>query len=224
MQHKRIVAALCDGMGGMQEGAKASRMAAEIITADYKESAKLENIPLFLSGEAKKADTAVAGMKNANGARIEAGTTLTAVIIENSSLFWVSVGDSRIYIFRDHDMARATQDHNYLLTLMQRVKNGEITEAEALNDPSREALISYVGCGKVSLIDYNSAPFELQSGDVILMCSDGLYRSLSDDRIKEIIYSSKSDPELVSHVLTASALDNSNGSQDNTSVILIYYY
>lgn len=91
----------------------------------------------------------------------------------------MNIGDSRVYLVRDGKMLQLTHDQNYLTRLIEKVRNGEITEQEALSHPKREALISYCGIRELSMVEINLQPLQLKSGDVIVLCSDGLYRLLS---------------------------------------------
>jgi len=109
------------------------------------------------------------------------------------------------------------------MELEKQVQNGMITAEEAANDPMREALISYLGIDRLTLIDSNRNPFSLEPGDTILLCSDGLYRSLSEADITEVLERHNEDIIEAARVLPLYAFDKSNGGQDNTSVILFRY-
>lgn len=90
-----------------------------------------------------------------------------------------------------------------------------------MNHPKREALISYCGIKQLKIKEMNLKPLKLMSGDIILMCSDGLYRLLSRQEIIEILHDSTDDMNLAAYKLTAAATDKNFRGQDNTSVILI---
>ena len=102
--------------------------------------------------------------------------------------------------------------------------NGKITlEKYRAEESKAEALISFLGIGSVSLMDVNAAPLELMQGDIILLCSDGLYKSLSDDRILAIITDNDFDMQRAADELTAAALRYSGRGQDNTTVAILQY-
>ena len=94
---------------------------------------------------------------------------------------------------------------------------------EAEQDASKDALISYIGMNGVSLVDINDIPFELEDNDVLLLCSDGLFRVLNDEAIQLIIQEFFYNIPLAAQMLTTCAMDNSTGSQDNTTVVVIKY-
>ena len=147
-----------------------------------------------------------------------------AAIIEQNALYWLSVGDSRIYILRGKEIMAVNRDHNYRMRLDQALKSGEITKEVYEQEESKaEALISFLGIGNVSLMDINLDPFLLQPKDVVLLCSDGLYRTLPEEKIHEICVSHFPDAQTAADDLTETAVLSSLTSQDNTSVVVIYY-
>ena len=133
------------------------------------------------------------------------------------------MGDSRIYIIRGDEIAQVNAEHNYYMMLKNRVEAGEITEEEARNDPSKEALISYIGIGGVELADINQEPFSFENGDLIVLCSDGLYRILNDEAIKLIVRSCSENIPLAAHMLVNTATENRQNNQDNTTAIVVKY-
>ena len=151
------------------------------------------------------------------------GTTLVAAIAENNRLYWASVGDSRIYILRGRDMIQVTRDHNYMLRLQQMVDNGQMTLQEAQAKKQKEALISFLGIGNVTLMDINEQPFEMQFGDIVLLCSDGITKTLPDDQIRDIIKNDAVSMKEKAKILVEAAVRGNTHSQDNTSVAILQY-
>ncbi len=226
MKYEEIFAmgVLCDGMGGMSGGEQASALAVELFNQHLLEAGTIENMPSYLTDEMKKIDRAVYNLSEELGVKGGMGTTLVSVIVINSHLYWASVGDSRIYILRGDEMLQVTRDHNYMFTLAEKVKRGEITEEAALSNPQREALISYMGMGGIDLIDINKNPFKLVDEDIVLLSSDGLFKTLSDEEILGIIRLYENDLNKAAEALVDSAIGKGREHQDNTSVILIKYH
>ena len=217
---------LCDGMGGMQGGAEASLAVINELKKEFTRETqinKMMDIPTFFETSIKKVNEYVLHLKDTDINLKEAGTTLTSVIIKNNNMYWVSVGDSRIYIFRNGEMIQITRDHNYYLTLMDKVLNNEITEDDAKTNPKKEALISFIGMDEIEIIDYNRNPFILLNGDIVLLCSDGLTKSLQDTQITKIITDNYGDLNETARLLPLSAFDASTDKLDNTSVVLMQY-
>lgn len=220
---KGSIAIVCDGMGGMEGGELASQTAVQILAEDFEIETK-ENIPDFYCREAEKMDQAVAGLMNESGKKMHAGTTIVSAIITEDKLYWLSIGDSRIYIIRGSEFVQVNQEHNYKMYLDSELEAGRISESDYQERLVKgDALISYLGIGNVSLMDINQIPFLLQGGDVILLCSDGLYKRLNDAEMLEIIKYELPDVEAAAKELTRIVMEKTIGSQDNTSVILMQY-
>ncbi|MDR2355005.1 MAG: protein phosphatase 2C domain-containing protein [Clostridiales Family XIII bacterium] len=218
-ENPRVLGVLCDGMGGMKMGGDVSRLVVESLAGNLPAIRECENINAFFEDAIRHLDAEIVSRYG----RGNSGTTLTAAVVEGNRLYWVSVGDSRIYILRRGEIVQVTQDHNYLLKLKDDVNKGLITDDEANANPKKEALISYIGAGNVELIDSNKDPFVLESGDIVLMCSDGLTKSLGDEDIAGIVSEHYGDLKEMARLLPLFAFDAGNGSKDNTSVILIQY-
>ena len=218
------IAVVCDGMGGLAGGELASQTAVKSLTDAWFERKEEEDFPEFLKEEAIKADEKVFLLENEKGERIEAGSTIVAAIVRGSHLYWLSVGDSKIYIIRGEEMISACRMHNYRLTLDQKLEQGTITPEEYRAEEYRaEALISYLGMGNVSLMDVNRQPFFMEDGDIVLLSSDGLYKSLAEDEILDVVRQNKGDMQRLADALTEHTLDKKKSGQDNTSVAVLRY-
>ncbi len=220
----KFLCVLSDGMGGLSGGEIASNIATDtMFDCYYKKVWKKENISYldFFNDVSEKINQKVLELTDKNGEPMRAGATLIVAAVDNDEMHFLNIGDSRIYLVRNDKMLQLTHDQNYLTTLMSKVESGEITQQQALNHPKREALISYCGIKQLKIKEMNLKPLKLMSGDIILMCSDGLYRLLSRQEIIEILHDSTDDMNLAAYKLTAAATDKNFRGQDNTSVILI---
>lgn len=221
LRSKGCLAIVCDGMGGMQGGEKASRCCAEYLFSKYY-SGQYDSARDFYAEEIPLADRAVASLKNESGSALGGGTTLVSVLVLNSRIYFASVGDSRIYLFRSGQLTQLTRDHNYFLMLSQRVKNGEITMEEAMADRQKDALISYVGMGTgPDIIDIESNGIPVQTNDILLLCSDGLTKAMSDDEIAQIIAQNKNIPAAIPQALTSAAFSKHWIKHDNITVAIV---
>lgn len=224
VDEKGALGIVCDGMGGLTGGEFASRTAVESLAEAWFSQEEIADIPTFLEEEAEKADEKVFHLENDEGEFLEAGTTIVAVIIRDNELYWLSVGDSKIYIIRGNEILAVSREHNYRMTLNQKLEQGEITPEEYSAEEYRaEALISYIGMGNVSLIDVNRKPFLLEDEDIIILSSDGLYRSLSEEEILRITRKYARDMQICAQNLTVAALGDKKSGQDNTSVVALRY-
>lgn len=219
----RVMALVCDGMGGMADGGRASQTAIQMMRHGFEriEKEKEVNIPAFFRQGIITIDRTINSFPKEDGKG--SGTTMVACIAEDNRLYWASVGDSRIYIIRGNEMKQVTRDHNYWLRLMEMVDAGQMTMEEAMGKRQKEALISFLGIGNVSLMDINVEPFEMQYGDIIMLCSDGITKTLPDEQIKRIIINDMVKPEQKAEALVEAATHANSHSQDNTSVAMIVY-
>lgn len=214
-------AVVCDGMGGMASGELASSTTTEImkeilsspISQDSIYEVLLQGVR-FAGEEVKKISAGIDGTS---------GTTIVCVVIKNNDLYYLSVGDSRIYIARGNEFMQVNRDHNYFLELSEMVKNGEITAEEAANDPQKDALISYVGIDNMDIIDINKNPVKLAHNDIILLCSDGLTKVLNDSEIHEIIKAGNYNMQEILNSLLVSVQTGNVRSLDNTTIALLHY-
>lgn len=219
----RVLGVVCDGMGGMADGGKASQTAIQMMVQGFVqiEKASSVNIPGFFRQGIQAIDKTIYNFPKENGKG--SGTTMVAVIAEDNKLYWASVGDSRIYIIRGGSMKQVTRDHNYWLRLQEMVAAGQMSQEEAMGKRQKEALISFLGIGNVSLMDINTQPFEMQTGDTVMLCSDGITKTLPDEQIKKIITADIVSLEEKAKTLVRAAITNNTHSQDNTSVALLQY-
>lgn len=216
---------LCDGMGGMNGGEKASSISVRTTIETFRDcmaNGKVD-VPNYYRQLIEKIDYDVTNLEDEQGRYLGAGTTFVSVVIDNGKLYWASVGDSHIYVIRDNQIKMIVREHNYFMDLLELVNRGEMTYEEAYNDKSKDALTSYIGIGGVTLMDVSESPVSLVPGDVILLCSDGLYRSVTEQEILQIVLSNKSDMSMAADSLTSFAMMKNNPYQDNTSVVIAKY-
>lgn len=220
-----FVCALSDGMGGLSGGEKASKIAANVIFEDfyrvYKNNVKNLSYQDFFDYESDKINEYILSLTDSQGNPIRSGATLISTIIDNKNLYYLNIGDSRIYLLRNNSLLQLTKDQNYYSKLLLKVHEGEITLEQANSHPKKEALISYCGIDDLTLKEINVKPVTLETNDVIMLCSDGLYRIMSNAEIISIINDSFGDMNLAAYRLTAAATNKNYRGQDNTSVILI---
>lgn len=222
---QRWLGVLCDGMGGMNGGERASSLSVKQTIESYRQfvAAGSTDIPNFYRELIAKIDFDVSALEDEAGNYLGAGTTFTSIFIDNGKLYWASVGDSHIYVMRDSQIKMVVREHNYLMDLLEMAQAGEITYEEAYSDKSKDALTSYIGMGGVSLTDIISLPVNLQPGDIVMLCSDGLYRSVSDEEILQIVSGNSENMQKAAESLTQFAMMKNNPYQDNTSVVLARY-
>lgn len=221
---KRFIAVLCDGMGGLSCGEKASAACAEMVYRAFHEIDLIDSYSDFYRFVIEQADMEVALIRNEAERVSRAGTTLVSAVIADGYLHWASVGDSHIYLISGGNIKRIVNEHNYTMLLNDKVKRGEISQSDADRDPQKDALISYIGMGGVRCVDINAKPYPLKSGDYVVLCSDGVYRTLDDAKLCDIILKNKSNVQKsANEIVDLITLLKAKG-QDNATVAIMQYY
>ncbi len=190
---RQVFAVVCDGMGGLSGGQLASRTAIELLI-EFFHKTKEQDVPVTSRWIEllQRVDDIVYSLKDGQGKRLGAGTTLAAISIRNDMLYWLSVGDSHIYVSRGEEFVQVTEDHIYALSLDQQLRRGAISKEKYDSEMERgDALISFVGMGGLLLIDANEDGLALQPNDRIVVCSDGVYRTANVQQLKDYFSNSK---------------------------------
>jgi len=142
------------------------------------------------------------------------GTTVSVVYLEDTNVFWGHVGDSRIYLLRDHQLCQLTNDHSLVWELVQ---SGNITKAQAHTHPQRNMLTRAVGASKTIQVDIGTTIW--RKGDCLLLCTDGLTNMLDEQEICRIITAEYQDGQKAVNALITAA--NQAGGLDNVTAILL---
>lgn len=216
-------AAVCDGMGGLDNGEIASRCAIKLM-AELLDSPhiNINNIRQSLYDKALDINNHIKNLKNINGDKIESGTTVVAIKMFGNSLFWLSVGDSKIYLIRKGKINSLTREHNYKLKLDELMKSGYINEGEYRDEAKKSGvLISFLGINKLELIDINANPLMVEKDDIIILCSDGLYKILSEKQILAIVEENYFDAKYCAEELIRMTEHLKRKKQDNTTIVVV---
>ncbi len=215
--HGGVLAVVADGMGGKANGGESSEVAVSIFLQSYMAKQANETVQNALLVALQEASSAVLGLANEVGEE-NVGTTLVAAVIHGSTLNWVAVGDSRLYLTRNGKLTQLTVDHVFANELDRDAANGKISREEAANHPERPALTSYLGLNPLELIDKNPGPFFLLPKDQLLLCSDGLYTALES---KEVTALYANNPQKTAEGLVARVLGKKRLGQDNLTVAVL---
>lgn len=208
-----IFALVADGMGGMADGKQASQWAAECFLQLFRER-EGEEIPGWFYRSVHAVSDSV---YQRFGGR--SGTTLVCVLIRDGCLHWLSVGDSAIYLCRSGGVFRLNREHTCLNRLLLQELGQECVEKErAFADPDAPRLTAFVGMNRLAEADLNLRPLALQSGDSLLLCSDGISGVLSP---AELLEAMSLEAEAGCALLERMVLEKGVPGQDNYTGILI---
>lgn len=208
-------AVVCDGMGGVSGGQIASALCVEkvagAIKRGYRERMSVKAAQNLLQSAITTANSYVYERAQAEPEYHGMGTTVVAVIVLKSIAVIAHVGDSRAYLLKGDSISQLTKDHS-LVQLM--IDNGKITPEEAETHPDKNIITRAVGV--VNFVDVEFDVSDLNSGEKLLVCTDGLSGSVSDEEMINIVneYSDSSAEKLVEKALQ-------NGSKDNVTVVLM---
>ena len=213
-----VLAVVTDGMGGLERGREASLIAKQTMLHEYEDKAINKAIPQALIGGLSVANAKVVELAEQAGLEGQIGTTMVVAAIKDKELYWASVGDSRIYLYRRGKLSQLSSDHDYARELSREVALGRISPEEAANHPQRQALTSYLGLPSLHEIDRNEDPIMLEPGDRVLLCSDGLYKTVPEE---EIVGFLDQDPQHAAEELIAATLVREKKNQDNVTVAIL---
>jgi PPM family protein phosphatase len=198
--------AIADGMGGAKAGEVAAELAADALRG---EAGSGEEALVTLIQEANRRvyeraaeDAAKSGM----------GTTMTVALLEDGRVRIGHVGDSRAYLIRDGELSQLTDDHSLVGEL---VRSGKLTPEDAETHPQRSVITRVLGTDPE--VDVDTITIETRTGDLFLLCSDGLYSMVGNDRILELVERNRRNLDAAAKALVAAA--NKGGGDDNITVV-----
>jgi PPM family protein phosphatase len=218
LAHGGFLGVVADGMGGLADGSEASHAAVRAFLCAYEAKPPNESVREALGRSLHEANRAVLAVAEKASSSDGVGTTLAAAAIVGDCLHWISAGDSRIYVLHDDHLTRVTADHVYAKELNEQVALGKISRAEAQSHSERAFLTSHLGQRSVREVDKNVRDFPLQPGDCVILCSDGLYRALSETEIAEAF---QGDLQRACDTWIRRALAKQRAHQDNLTVIAL---
>lgn len=217
-KHLFIVA---DGMGGHNGGDIASQMAVDIIPEYIIKN--YDKDPITLQRESVAAANQAIRKRGQGDKKLEGmGTTVVSQLFRGANLYLANVGDSRSYLYNKGELYQLTKDHSLV---QEKINLGLYNREEACKDPQKNVLVRTVGFEDDVEIDVFT--YKVHRNDLFITCSDGLHSKVSDQDILHCIKKYIPDPgaaeqkdldDLVQYLVD---LANSNGGQDNISVIII---
>jgi protein phosphatase len=218
----KILAVACDGMGGLSMGQEAAQVAVHsFIESFLREGGRPAGESLLEA--VRSANAAVFDMASRSGCEGHAGTTLVAALVDGGGLSWISVGDSHIYLYRQGRLQLLNREHNLGARLERLVEGGRLSREEADAYGQRDALTSFIGIEELEEIDASGEAVPLQDGDCLLLCTDGLYRSLSDTEMVSVIHGEGADAPQgrIAEALIARAVRKNLPQQDNLTALVV---
>ena len=200
--------AIADGMGGAQAGEVASRLAAAALKESGADTGGEQRIVDLIQEANRRVYDRSSTDPNTSGM----GTTITVALAEDGQVAFGHVGDSRAYLIRDGAMEQVTEDHSLVNELL---KSGKLSPEEAETHPQRSVITRALGTDPD--VDVDTFTIDAETGDVFLLCSDGLTDMVDEHRILELVEENRGDIEAALKALVRAA--NRGGGEDNITVV-----
>jgi serine/threonine protein phosphatase PrpC len=219
--NEALLMVVVDGMGGHAHGARA----AEVTVATLKEAFAEMTLPVFdpqgfLTLSLARAHDRVVKLGDGVALDHKPRATCAVCLVQDGGAYWAHVGDSRIYQLRDGAIKARTRDHSHVELLL---REGLITEGEMRSHPMRNFVECCLG-GDVPLPDMSvTARNKLEPGDLVLVCTDGLWSGLEDSDFAEASRDRRTPIEQVVRKLAERAIAANAPHSDNTSVAAAYW-
>lgn len=211
------ILALCDGMGGASAGSVASEIAlkAFVEKADELLSEKKSRVGLAeqVNAAVTYANEQVYEKSLSDASYSGMGTTLVAAVVKGRKCCIANVGDSRAYLIADGEINQITQDHSFVEDM---VKRGRITREQAKNHPRKNIITRALGVEATVECDIFTPEFK--KSNMLLLCSDGLSNTISDEELLDIISKRRSLANIGKELLDMAL---SRGAPDNVTVGLL---
>ncbi|MBQ2085220.1 MAG: serine/threonine-protein phosphatase [Oscillospiraceae bacterium] len=207
---------LCDGMGGLAFGERASRIVSETVCEILRDNLSGINstseISDLITYTLKKANARLLEESRALQGDIMMGTTAVLAVVRNREAVIGHCGDSRAYHYQKNSLTQLTKDHSVVQGLLD---SGKITLEQAMNHPNKNIITNALGVERGLRIDIDTA--RLKKGDMIMLCSDGLSNILTSDEMCRIL--SDTDFYESAERLVRRALEE--GAYDNTTAVVL---
>jgi len=212
---------VADGMGGHAGGEIASRVAVGSLAGHVKAALRDGALPgtgaarSLLAEAVSGANRAVCGAAADGAGPVGMGTTLVAVLVTEGWATVAHVGDSRAYLFRSGNLRRLTEDHSLVAAL---VRTGDLAEDQVSHHPQRHVLTKALGGSRGARADMTQ--LELQPGDLIMLCSDGLTGPVGEEELAAVLSEAAARDAVDQAPERLVELANSRGGPDNVTIVL----
>lgn len=211
-----VLAVLADGMGGYSNGKFASHFVVNTFVREFGKTENINPIDCFLRDTAFLSNNKL--LARVKGTKT--GTTVVVVVISEGYLHWASIGDSAIALFRNGQLINLNKKHTFQSILDEQYLSGAISKAELMNHPRKKRLTNYIGHEGFRDVELNNRYFKLVQGDKVILFSDGVYNSITEMEIEEILIK-KIPPYEAADAIMNAIRSKRLSHQDNASIIIL---
>ena len=214
LQPGGILAVVADGMGGLADGDRVSQTIVSAVMHTFVSGGSAApRLPELLA----KAKYAVDQLLGPDGLR-RSGSTVVMGLIRDGMFDYLSVGDSRICLYRDGELQQLNRSHSYSHELSIEAINGEKTFEEIRKDRRAECLTSYVGMGELKYVDIPAVPIKVHPGDVFILMSDGVFNALKDQELSAAL---EQNAERAAEMIDQWIQEKHYRNQDNYTAVIL---
>lgn len=214
MDSKGVLTVVADGMGGLSDGDKVSQIVVSTMMEGF--FAGEETPQQLLYRLVQDANRAVNNYLSGKNSR--SGSTVVAGLLKDHNFCYISVGDSRICLYRNGQLMQLNREHIYRNELMHEALNKGKNVMEAFRAERGGSLTSYLGMGQLKYVDAPAEPVRVQPGDKLILMSDGVYNTLSSSEIEDcLLLSAQEAAEQMEQLIKDRALAH----QDNYTAVIL---
>lgn len=210
-----LLAVVADGMGGLTDGDKVSQTAVSAMAQGFYHAQGTPRQVLLQLAE--QANSAVNRLLGEDGV-YRSGSTLVAGLLREGAFHYLSIGDSRICLYRRGVLYQLNREHVYRNELYIGYVNGEETLAGAEAHPKTAGLTSFLGMGRLKYIDLPAEPVAVLPGDRFILMSDGVYNALSQ---QELAAALSQEPGQTAQALNDAIRAKGYQNQDNYTAVIL---
>ena len=210
-----VMAVVADGIGGFINGDIASDITVNTFLKEFKKNDVTGNVNYYFQTSAKTANYEI----RKKFEDTPCGTTVVSVIVNKKQMYWFSVGDSSISIYRKQRLIPVNRKQNVENWLEEQYFSGKIRREEAINHPQKRRLINYIGYDGFEGGETCEQPVTLEKGDMVLLYSDGL-ETLNQIELEELLDQKGTANDIAENIIEAIKYKNVK-SKDNATVVII---
>ena len=216
--NKGLLAILSDGMGGLANGKSVADYVVQASIAMFDSLNPQANISEQLENIVRYINDSVCEQYAADGSS-KAGATMVFAYIFKNRIYWITVGDSRLYCYRNGHLLQMNEDHDYKNQLYREYINegGNLQDVE--EDGQKDSLVCFIGKKEIPYVDVSLRGYRIKPNDTFVLCSDGIYNGISQDSMKDIL--SNYDAQTASDKIVSNVLSSRFPGQDNMTVMVI---
>ena len=205
-------------MGGLSNGDRVSQKIVQCMTG-YARQLQPNQMDGVLTSLVDAANTQVNQMLGPSGI-YKSGSTLLAVLVRGGRFHWITVGDSRIYLFRKGQMTKLNREHNLGNELLEKVARGEMSFEKAQQTPKKGSVTSFIGMGRLKYIDKSNQSIPIEAGDRILLMTDGVFNTLSEQVMASVLVQT-ADVQAAASEFERLIKQKAAPKQDNYSALIL---